>query len=282
MQPVHKDLGQTLEKLRSKMAFFQKAATHPGLTKEQIEWINKKSLMFNQVLTSLQDSGSQAQEPASVMAQSLITNIRKVKREVLGWIKFKSTDIEVFRSQSKSEKWIPLMNYLAPPPKFSDIQNADLADINFPCMSYTNQELCQLAERIFKEQDLLTEFKLGPEKLEKIIKRVCLDYNVPAYHNFTHGFNVFQMFYAILKKTELATVLDRTEKFAALLAALGHDLNHRGYNNAYEAKLQSKTALVYFDTAILESMHASLLIKILKDPEIGFFDLLPDLNVSEI
>ena len=87
------------------------------------------------------------------------------------------------------------------------------------------------------------------------------------------------MFYCMLKKTELGTILDGTERFAALLAALGHDLNHRGYNNAYEAKLQTKTALVYFDTAILESMHAAFLIKILKDPEIGFFDLLPDLPV---
>jgi len=31
----------------------------------------------------------------------------------------------------------------------------------------------------------------------------------------------------MVKKTELGTVLDGTEKFAALLAALGHDLNHR-------------------------------------------------------
>jgi len=58
-----------------------------------------------------------------------------------------------------------------------------------------------------------------------------------------------------------------------------HNKNLGGYNNAYEAKLQTKTALVYFDTAILESMHASFLIKILKDPEIGFFELLPDLPV---
>jgi len=60
-------------------------------------------------------------------------------------------------------------------------------------MSYTNQEMCQLAERIFKEQNVLTEFKLTPEKLDKIVTNICGGYNVPAYHNFTHGFNVFQV-----------------------------------------------------------------------------------------
>jgi len=145
-------------------------------------------------------------------------------------------------------------------------------------MSYTNQELCQFTEMIFKEQKVLTAFNIGAEKLNKIIEKICLGYNVPAYHNFAHGFNVFQMFYAIIKKTELGTALDSTEVFASLLAALGHDLDHRGYNNQYEIKLKTKNAIAYFDNAVLENLHASTLIGILKDPEIGFFDSIPDIN----
>jgi len=118
------------------VAFFKKAASQSDLTKEQIEWINKNSVMFSQTLASLQvlflnlsllikpkkDNGSSNQESATIIAQDLINNMRKVKRKVVGWIKFKSTDIDVFRNHSKSEKWIPLMNYLSPPPKFSDIR----------------------------------------------------------------------------------------------------------------------------------------------------------------
>ena len=99
------------------------------------------------------------------------------------------------------------------------------------------------------------------------------------------------MFYALLKKTELETELNNMEKFATLIAALGHDMNHRkicfvflievgGYNNAYESKLKTKTALSYYDTAILENMHASFIMKILKDPDVDFFNSLPDSNVS--
>lgn len=72
-------------------------------------------------------------------------------------------------------------------------EQADLLDYSFPCMSYTNQELCQFSEIIFKEQKVLETFNIGADKLSKIVEKICLDYNVPAYHNFAHGFNVFQV-----------------------------------------------------------------------------------------
>ena len=100
------------------------------------------------------------------------------------------------------------------------------------------------------------------------------------------------MFYSLVKKTELEKVLDKTEVFATLLASLGHDINHsnnsflafiliiiEGYNNAYESKTKSQNSILYYDYAILESMHASYLIRILKDPEINFLEGITDLAV---
>ena len=34
------------------------------------------------------------------------------------------------------------------------------------------------------------------------------------------------MFYTLVKRTELQTILDVNEKFLIFVAALGHDLNH--------------------------------------------------------
>jgi len=92
---------------------------------------------------------------------------------------------------------------------------------------------------------------MAPAKLSIIIQNICNEYNVPAYHNFSHGFSVFQvilfflninvqtLFY-LLKKSGLSTVLAKHEIFAALIAALGHDLNHSKFLRYFERLYPSR------------------------------------------
>jgi len=105
----------------------------------------------------------------------------------------------------KGEGWIPLVDFINPPPRLNNIrtikisfflklsENAYFSDLSFPCMSYTNEELCVFTEMIFKEQNLLAEFNMTSDKFGIVVKKICAEYNVPAYHNFSHGFNVFQV-----------------------------------------------------------------------------------------
>jgi len=267
---------RNLEKIENKLAFI-KRAIDSDVTPEQKEWLRGQSVLYTSLFQALQANGT-ADEMGEEISQDLYTNIQKVKKKVINWQKFNNTDVEIFKKlkKEKGEDWVPLMDIIPPPPRITEIRHADLCDLSFPCISYTNEELCQFTEQIFKEQNLLTEFKIAPEKFSKLIQMICYEYNVPAYHSFSHGFNVFQMFYALIKKTELEQILDKTEVFASLLASLGHDMNHKGYNNAYESKLRTENAVLYCDNAILENMHASYLIRTLKDPELNFFDAFPD------
>jgi len=265
-------------KLENKLNYLKKTL-QSNFSPNQKEWIQNHLMTFNKLYETLQKNSSNS-ESLEKISEDLYHNVRKAKRRVLYWIKFKSRDIDTFRTlrKEKGETWIPIVDLIDPPPRIHEIQNTHLWDLSFPCMSYTNEELCQFTEMIFKEQNLLSEFNISSDKFGIVVKKICAEYNAPAYHNFSHGFNVFQMFYALVKKTELESALDKVEKFATLIAALGHDMNHRGYNNAYESKLKTKTALTYYDTAILENMHASFIIKILKDPDIEFFNSLPDVT----
>ena len=63
-----------------------------------------------------------------------------------------------------------------------------------------------------------------------------MDSRSPAYHNWCHGFTVAHFAYLVLKNSRLmeAGVVSSLEAFALLIAAMCHDLDHRGTNNSYQ------------------------------------------------
>lgn len=48
-----------------------------------------------------------------------------------------------------------------------------------------------------------------------------------------------------------------------MIAALGHDANHRGYNNAFEVASKSELAAKYQEDSVLEKHHAETTLDIL-------------------
>ena len=120
----------------------------------------------------------------------------------------KSNDIEVFKNikKEKNQMWIPIIDVIPIPQKTDNVSKyihiiahfiileiEDLQSYSFSCLSFCSQELCQFSEMIFRERNLIDEFNIGSEKFNKIIQKIYSEYNVPAYHNFYHGFFVFQV-----------------------------------------------------------------------------------------
>jgi len=70
---------------------------------------------------------------------------------------------------------------------------------------------------------------------------------------------------------KLSAILAPEEKFGMIIAALGHDLDHRGRNNAFEINTISKLACRYNDKSPLENHHAAILFKILKEENKNLF-----------
>lgn len=68
---------------------------------------------------------------------------------------------------------------------------------------------------------------------------------------------------AINLSAEIKSYLDSTEIFFLLIAALAHDLNHKGKNNAYHVKKRTDLAVVYSNQSVLENMHLSTLFQIM-------------------
>ncbi|XP_056288325.1 high affinity cAMP-specific and IBMX-insensitive 3',5'-cyclic phosphodiesterase 8B [Pseudoliparis swirei] len=79
-----------------------------------------------------------------------------------------------------------------------------------------------------------------------------------SYHNSTHAADVLHATAHFLRKDSVKNSLDRLDEVAALIAATVHDVDHPGRTNSFLCNAGSELAILYNDTAVLESHHAAL------------------------
>uniref|UniRef100_A0A4W2DPG7 Phosphodiesterase n=1 Tax=Bos indicus x Bos taurus TaxID=30522 RepID=A0A4W2DPG7_BOBOX len=86
-----------------------------------------------------------------------------------------------------------------------------------------------------------------------------------AYHNWRHAFNTAQCMFAALKAGKIQKRLTDLEILALLIAALSHDLDHRGVNNSYIQRSEHPLAQLYCHS-IMEHHHFDQCLMILNSP----------------
>uniref|UniRef100_A0A3B3THE6 Phosphodiesterase n=1 Tax=Paramormyrops kingsleyae TaxID=1676925 RepID=A0A3B3THE6_9TELE len=79
-----------------------------------------------------------------------------------------------------------------------------------------------------------------------------------SYHNSTHAADVLHATAYFLRKDRVKGSLDQLDVVAALIAAAVHDVDHPGRTNSFLCNAGSELAILYNDTAVLESHHAAL------------------------
>lgn len=125
---------------------------------------------------------------------------------------------------------------------------------------------------------LIERFNIDKEKLHHLVREVSRHMKRVPYHNFTHAFNIVHMCYIIIRKTKIREYLDDVDILSCMIGALGHDLDHPGFNNIYYQKLHHPITLKFNDQGILESYHSYMLMKLLSDPK---NDILSGLSTEE-
>uniref|UniRef100_A0A671K5K0 Phosphodiesterase n=1 Tax=Sinocyclocheilus anshuiensis TaxID=1608454 RepID=A0A671K5K0_9TELE len=83
-----------------------------------------------------------------------------------------------------------------------------------------------------------------------------------SYHNSTHAADVLHATAYFLCKERVKQSLDPIDEVAALIAAAVHDVDHPGRTNSFLCNAGSELAILYNDTAVLESHHAALAFQI--------------------
>ena len=125
-------------------------------------------------------------------------------------------------------------------------------------------ELQYAVVAMMSSMGLLIEFRIPRNTMINFLEVVANSYNADIpYHNFHHGFNVFQVCTLMLQDTNLEDYLERCDMLALLLGAICHDVGHKGVNNQFHKAMYrkdpliSKLALTYNDVSVLENMHCS-------------------------
>ena len=152
-------------------------------------------------------------------------------------------------------------------------------------------QLMQLACAIFAESGVLQKFEIPSETFANFISAIGSRYQANPYHNFNHGVHVLLSAWLLAQEERHHPLVPEGNHFgsrnealsdhhllALLIAAVGHDVDHPGVNNAFMMNSDSPLALRYNDQSVLENHHAATTFSILSDPKCN---LLASLSTAE-
>lgn len=72
------------------------------------------------------------------------------------------------------------------------------------------------------------------------------EYSNQPYHNHIHGADVLHaMTFLTLENEMIRSKMTMNEVFSSIVAAVGHDVDHPGVNNAFMIKTKHRHALLY-------------------------------------
>ncbi|CAF0963784.1 unnamed protein product [Rotaria sp. Silwood1] len=133
----------------------------------------------------------------------------------------------------------------------------------FNDMILTDDETILASIRMFVELDLLKIYRIPHDVMCRWTLSVKKNYRSVIYHNWRHAFNVAQTMFSMLTTGGMNARMNDLERIGLLIACLSHDLDHRGTNNAFQAKVDAPLAKLY-STSTLEHHHFDQCIMILQ------------------
>jgi len=119
------------------------------------------------------------------------------------------------------------------------------------------------------------KFGSDPNTLEQFVCAVKEQYSSSnSYHNFCHALQVAHCSFMFLSTQDVGTDLHLSsfDSYCLLVAALCHDIDHPGTNNAFEIASESDRFLVYGNTAVLERHHVQTTMKLFQNKETNIFN----------
>ncbi|KAJ3344935.1 High affinity cAMP-specific 3',5'-cyclic phosphodiesterase 7A [Entophlyctis luteolus] len=79
---------------------------------------------------------------------------------------------------------------------------------------------------VIEKTDILSKFNIEPAKFKQWLLMIESEYRTLPYHNSIHASDVLQAFYFMAFHSHWGAKFTPIEKFAGILAAIGHDIDH--------------------------------------------------------
>ncbi|KAI8812445.1 hypothetical protein BJ742DRAFT_768518 [Cladochytrium replicatum] len=135
--------------------------------------------------------------------------------------------------------------------------------------------LQSLAKQFFRHKDLVKRMRLPARKLVKFLSVIEEGYRDLPYHSSCHAADVLHAINYFSTSEPFSSHVTDIELLAAYTAAVIHDYDHPGVNNAFLTKIGDPKAILYNDRSILENHHVASAFAILSREECNFVELLP-------
>lgn len=140
-----------------------------------------------------------------------------------------------------------------------------VSSIEFDSVAFPKNDQFRILLFFFHDLGLLKEFKIQIETILRFIVAINEQYHHVPFHNFNHAVDVTQMAYMIVKIGRLTSNFTKLELLALLVAALCHDMGHRG-KLGNSSKVQTPLSLLFKDQPVMETFHCSSAIKTIGKP----------------
>ena len=109
--------------------------------------------------------------------------------------------------------------------------------------------------------------------LRVFLHEVAKLYRSNPYHNFAHALDVAHTTFRYIKLTKSRTKITKLERFAVMVAAIIHDVDHPGLTNAFLVRTGDPLATTYNDQSVLENHHLSHFFNLIQQKkEANIFD----------
>ncbi|XP_075581911.1 high affinity cAMP-specific and IBMX-insensitive 3',5'-cyclic phosphodiesterase 8B isoform X7 [Pelecanus crispus] len=155
------------------------------------------------------------------------------------------------------------------------LDNEESWDFNiFELEAVTNKRpLVYLGLKVFARFGVCEFLNCSEATLRAWLQVIEANYHASnSYHNSTHAADVLHATAFFLGKERVKGSLDHLDEVAALIAATIHDIDHPGRTNSFLCNAGSELAVLYNDTAVLESHHTALAFQLTtKDSKCNIF-----------
>ncbi|XP_069887323.1 high affinity cAMP-specific and IBMX-insensitive 3',5'-cyclic phosphodiesterase 8B isoform X5 [Dipodomys merriami] len=177
--------------------------------------------------------------------------------------------------QSHSHLAMPVTINDVPPSIAQLLDNEESWDFNiFELEAVTHKRpLVYLGLKVFSRFGVCEFLNCTETTLRAWLQVIEANYHSSnAYHNSTHAADVLHATAFFLGKERVKGSLDQLDEVAALIAATVHDVDHPGRTNSFLCNAGSELAVLYNDTAVLESHHTALAFQLtVKDTKCNIF-----------
>ncbi|XP_051038952.1 high affinity cAMP-specific and IBMX-insensitive 3',5'-cyclic phosphodiesterase 8B isoform X3 [Phodopus roborovskii] len=177
--------------------------------------------------------------------------------------------------QSHSHLAMPITINDVPPSITQLLDNEESWDFNiFELEAVTHKRpLVYLGLKVFSRFGVCEFLNCTETTLRAWLQVIEANYHSSnAYHNSTHAADVLHATAFFLGKERVKGSLDQLDEVAALIAATVHDVDHPGRTNSFLCNAGSELAVLYNDTAVLESHHTALAFQLtVKDTKCNIF-----------